>query len=529
MQNLRALLMGSAAIVSIGVVSESAQAQSTAFGAGATFPQIVYRQTMDCLYGEALGSPGKPVGTGIVPAGCPSFNYTGLGGKVLYAATGSGNGKLVHRTNWKGNITAPSSSAPPYTSTDIFVSATTDYDGVQFAGSDDVFTSADLTTWTTSNVAINGETGAALNITPQAAFGNPITIPTLLAAVGIGFNGKDGNGVALNILPATPAGGSSGLNLTRQALCGIVAGYINVWNHSLLTASNGGVLGTGTITFIHRQDGSGTSFLLSNALATQCQFETGPSSNVGGAPTVSYAFPWTDRLATCPTGTPKFLPARGSNLSNWPTFNADAPTFGDQCSQTIANPGGGTFLRASGSSNLVNLVGTTNGAIGYASADFWLPVRVGGLKTANVQSQWDLTASTGKFQPPNFANAAIAMAGTIPQMNSTTRANPLTWSLQAVAPNPVLPNAYPITGFTFAFMYQCYKAHANTNNSFFWYKTWLDFIYGTDVIPILNNNGTASVPAVWQNEIFSLFNDPVNGLAYNGAGGSGCAGKVGAY
>ncbi|HXH45170.1 MAG TPA: substrate-binding domain-containing protein [Bradyrhizobium sp.] len=502
MRNMKALLMGSVAFAAMGVASESAQAQSLAFGAGATFPQIVYRQLMDCMYSQAQGSPGRP-GPMAKAANCTGFNTSGFGGVMLYAATGSGNGKTVLRTNDKTQIGTPSSSAPAYTDSTWNVNSTADYDGVQFVGSDDVVNAADMTAW---------NTGGANS--PQSKFGNMITLPAVVGPVALGFNGKDGTGANLNILPATPAGGSSGLNLSRNALCGIASGHITKWNNPILTALNGGVLGTGNITFVHRSDGSGTTFLFSNALVEQCRYEFGPNNETDST-VVSYAFPWTDRAQSCATP----LVPRGANQLNWPDQFAT-----NQCGTSNANPGGGTFANASGSGALVTLVTNTNGAIGYASSDFWLPVRVGGLKTANLQSQWDITASTGQFQPPTPAAAQKAMATAIPQMDATSRPNPLTWSLQGVNANPVVAGSYPISGFSWIFMYQCYQTHANGNNAFLWFKTWLDFVYGTSAASIFNENGFAQVPAVWQNEIYTLLNDPTNG-----PNGSGCAGKVGAY
>ncbi|MBR0964136.1 substrate-binding domain-containing protein [Bradyrhizobium diazoefficiens] len=502
MRNMKALLMGSVAIAAMGVASESAQAQSLAFGAGATFPQVLYRQLADCVYSQAQGSSGKP-GPSPLATGCSGFNTSGFGGVLLYAATGSGNGKLVYRTNDKTQIGTPSSSAPAYTSSNWGVNGTADYDGVQFVGSDDVITASDVSLWNTGGTT-----------SPQSKFGNIIAIPAVIGAIGLGFNGKDGTGAALNILPATPTGGSSGLNLSRNAFCGIASGHITKWNNSILTALNGGVLGTGNITVVHRQDGSGSTFLFSNAMVEQCRYEFGPN-NESDATVVSYAFPWTDHSQACTTP----LLARGANQLNWPD---QFPT--DQCGTAVANTGGGTFTNASGSGALVSLVTSTNGAIGYASADFWLPAKVGGLKTANLQSQWDITASTGKFQPPTPAGAQKAMSSAIPQMDATTRSNPLTWSLQGVNPNPVVSGAYPISGFSWIFLYQCYQTHANTNNAYIWTKTWLDFVYGTGAAPIFNSNAFAQVPAIWQTEIYTLLNDSTNGLQ-----GSGCSGKVGAY
>jgi hypothetical protein len=233
-----------------------------------------------------------------------------------------------------------------------------------------------------------------------AKFGNLIQIPALIVPIAIGFNGTDGNGAALNILPPPPLLGfpfqlgqtaSSGFNLSRNALCGIVSGHITRWNNPILTALNGGVLGNGNIFFIHYQNGDGTTLLFSNALATQCQFEIGPNSE-SDATIVSYALPWTDHAGSCPRPV-----AHGANQLNWPD---QFPT--DQCGTAVANPGGGHFFNAEASESVVALVATTNGAIGYAPANYWWPVSLGGKPTANLQSQWDLTASTGQFQPPTW-------------------------------------------------------------------------------------------------------------------------------
>jgi phosphate transport system substrate-binding protein len=510
MRNLKALLMGSAAFACMGVASETAQAQSFAFGAGATFPQIVYRQLMDCMYDQAQGSTGTP-GPLAKAANCASFNGSGYHGMVLYAPTGSGNGKKVLLTNNKANIGTPSNSVP-YTSTSIGVNTTADYDGIQFAGSDDIVNATDTANWAAGGTA-----------SPQAKFGNLIQFPALVGAVALGFNGKDASGAALTILPATPAGGSSGLNLSRNAMCGIVSGHITQWDNPILTNLNGGVLGHGNITVIHRQDGSGTTFLLSNALATQCQFEVGPNNEASGAATVSYALPWTDHSTPAPvppaTTCTSIPVAHGANQLNWPDqFSTD------QCGNAVSNPGGGHFANASGSGSLVAAVGSTNGAIGYASADFWLPVKVGGLQTANLQSQWDITTSTGKFQPPTYQGAQNAMSEAVPQFDNTTRINPLTWSLQGVVPNPVVAGSYPISGFTWIEMYQCYQTHSNGNNAYIWFKTFLDYLYGSGSVPIENANGFAQVPQLWIGQVYTLLNDSTNGVQ-----GSGCTGKVGAY
>jgi ABC-type phosphate transport system substrate-binding protein len=494
--------MASAALACFGA-AEPAHAQF-AYGAGATFPSVAYRGLMDCLYNQVQGSSGKPGPQAISPA-CPGFNSSGFGGVMIYAPTGSGNGKSVLIANNPTAITNPSASnTVPWTDSTLGVLSQADYDGVQFVGSDDTINPADIAAW---NAAGN-----------PAKYGNLIQLPGLIGPVAIGFNGKDGTGASLNILPSTPSGGSSGLNLSRNAMCGIFSGHITKWNNAVLTTLNGGVLGTGNITVVHRSDGSGTTFLFSNALASQCQFEFGPNSETD-ATLVSYSFPWTDRAATsCP-----FLPARGANQLNWP----DAFGGTNQCGTAIANPGGGTFTQASGSGGIQTTVASTNGAIGYASADFWAPVKAGAPKTANIQSQWDLTAGTGAFQPPTPTGAQTSMSSATPVFDNTTRLNPLTWSLQGTVANPVVPGAYPIAGFTWLDMYQCYKPHANGNNAFLWFRIWLDYLYGSpDAHNILTSNGFAPVPAAWLNEIYAVLSDSTNGPNYAGSGG--CVGKVGA-
>ncbi|MFX8984495.1 substrate-binding domain-containing protein, partial [Acinetobacter baumannii] len=75
------------------------------------------------------------------------------------------------------------------------------------------------------------------------------------------------------------------------------------WDNSLITADNGGAVGAGPITFVHRSDGSGTNFLFTNAMANQCVGIFGPNNETPGAPLALYSFPWTDKTigaAQCP-------------------------------------------------------------------------------------------------------------------------------------------------------------------------------------------------------------------------------------
>ncbi|WP_368860669.1 hypothetical protein [Bradyrhizobium sp. Arg816] len=142
----KSILCASAALICTGLTTNAAQAQSYAFGAGASLSQLLYRHLMDCKYNQAQGSLGTPPKTPKAPH-CPAFNSSGYGGLVLYAPTSTGNGKLVLRTNRVADIGVPASGAVTYADSTIAVNKISDYDGVQFAFSDDVLTPADIAAW----------------------------------------------------------------------------------------------------------------------------------------------------------------------------------------------------------------------------------------------------------------------------------------------------------------------------------------------------------------------------------------------
>lgn len=264
---------------------------------------------------------------------------------------------------------------------------------------------------------------------------------------------------------------------------------------------------------VHRSDSSGTNFLFTNALAAQCGSEFGPASETDATLTL-YEFPWSDRrVATsqCPA-----LPFRGSNQVNWPDLT------NDQCSNPIPNPAGGTFVGASGNSGVVATIGSTNGAIGYSTSDYVKPVVPGGLNTANLQAQYDIDNGTGTFTPPTPQSSSIAMQSASPVFDDTTRLNPLNWSAQAVAPNPTLPGAYPIAGFSFINVYQCY-ADANVAS---FVPEVLRWLYADGISAnIIQAAGFAVPPSNWLQEIQKLVWG-ANGVGQAGVGA--CAGKSGA-
>ncbi|CAL76738.1 hypothetical protein; putative signal peptide [Bradyrhizobium sp. ORS 278] len=518
-----------------------AQAETVAFGGGSWRPAYALRQLFDCFYNQAQGGgnqnrngfPSKP-GPWAKASNCPAFNSSGAGGEILYVSHVESNYKQMLRTN-SFNIDDPTlsyyscdlqcavafgNSAVTFSDVRLGIGASgySGFDGFQFIATEAPVDPAELTAWT---VAGNG-----------SAYGSLVQLPIGAAPIALLFGGTDGNNRPLNILQPVPPGGSSGLNLSRNALCGIFSGHITRWDNPILTAINGGVLGGGPIAVVVA-DG-GMNYLLTSALAAQCQFEIGPN-NENDATLVSYAFPWTDRSAACPNP-----PARGSLKTNWPNINRYAASGPDQCGRAIAVPANAKFVRTRQTGSEVTYLAYPEwspgdnyqgipGSIAAVPMRYITTSVVGvTLRAINIESEWVLATGSGRFQPPTWQGAQIAMAQAVPQFDDTTRLNPLAWSLAGQVPDPVLPGAYPISGFTWIEMYQCYASHANGNNPFLWLRSWIDYLYGSDQAEaILRENGFVGMSPAWKEEIYKLLNDPANGPAQHGNGG--CTSVAGAY
>jgi phosphate transport system substrate-binding protein len=101
----------------------------------------------------------------------------------------------------------------------------------------------------------------------QTKYGaEPIQIPMTAGSVVFAYN-----------LP-----GVTELKLSRAAYCGIVAGKITKWNDPAIADANKGVnLPDKEISFVHRSDGSGTTFLFTSHLKSACaDWKGGASKSV---------------------------------------------------------------------------------------------------------------------------------------------------------------------------------------------------------------------------------------------------------
>lgn len=80
------------------------------------------------------------------------------------------------------------------------------------------------------------------------------------------------------------AGVEENLELPRDAYCGIVTGDITSWDDPMIADANPDAdLPNQPITWVHRSDGSGTTFLFTNHIQAAC-----PSWNAGAAKTVEW-------------------------------------------------------------------------------------------------------------------------------------------------------------------------------------------------------------------------------------------------
>jgi phosphate transport system substrate-binding protein len=465
---------------------EDANAQAI-YSGGGTLASKVYRQMFDCV--------GVPIPPGPTFAACTAGPADG-NIQILYSPVGSGGGKRAFLNHDGSSSATIGLGVPATTNTVPFTSTyfpTYGYPEFHFAGSDDVITAADKSTYYTGT--------NAHGVSDVAQYGALVQLPSLITPITIPFNGKDGTGVALNINPANPnpTGAVSKLDLSMDAVCGIFSGTITQWNDPILTALNGGVvLGTGQIEVVHRSDGSGTTFITSNGLVTQCA-------------STAHPFLFTDRVST--TNPPPSPALAGSDSMNWPDLGTD------QFGNPITTPPGSRFVGESGSGGVAGEVASHNGAIGYLSPDFTAMVPPNTLLVANLN---DLT--NAGFQAPTSANAAAAMASA--NLGAFTVANvtdPLTWSQIGVVPSPAA-NTYPLAGITWLDFYQCYSPASGWANLVIPYLLW----HYTDPTPaaVIQANGFAPIPSSW----FFAIEYLVSGSSSRfGTGGTGvCTGIPGA-
>jgi len=512
------LLGGAGAALMVAAFAAPAQAQTTPlYSGGGTLAEKVYRDIFNC-YGNQSGGD-TTVGLSGPQTGCNGVTPYRSNVEPLYVGVGSGNGKkalvnhdaaqYVSGGRIPDSVPVPSTSDfNPFYGTGAgagWVKGTTNpFPKVSFTGSDDPLTAADIATYK----AVSGWNDAA---PLSGSWGAPIQVPAFITTITVPFNPTAG----WNPKNSIPAGGSSGVNLSTNTLCGIFTGAITDWSNAAITADNKNVqLGSGPITVIYRSDGSGSTFLFTNALIHQCGSQSAPRAGI----TNNVPDQWlADNSIANPAVDPDHIGASNNN------FFINVNTAGHK----PAN-----FTGASGSGGVSTAIAGTVGAAGYLSPDFVKPVITTGLATANLQTYASVLAGTKVYKAPtaktgtgimSALKAPLFTAASCPTGTAVGQAwdgicahNPLNWG--ATNPMPISTAAYPIGGFTFIDTYTCYASAADvdaiagkTVGALGLWTWWFSSptLNASVVKTQLTNNGFSVVPGSWLGGAKKLFTTDV--------------------
>jgi len=518
------LLGGAGAALMVAAFAAPAQAQTTPlYSGGGTLAEKVYRDIFNC-YGNQSGGD-TTVGLTGPQTGCNGVTPYRANVEPLYVGVGSGNGKkalinhdaaqYVSGGRIPDSVPVPSTSDfNPFYGTGAgagWVKGTSNpFPKVSFSGSDDPLTAADIATYKTNS----GWNDAS---PLSGSWGAPIQVPAFVASVTAAFQPL----ATWNPKNSIPVGGSSGVNLSTNTLCGIFTGVITDWSDPAITADNKNVqLGNGPIKVIYRSDGSGTTFLFTNGLLNQCAHTTHP------------------------------IPAQ------WIADNGGSTTVSNNNFYINVNAAGhipANFIGASGNGGVqAAILNAANaGAIGYLSPDFAKPVVANGPVAANLQTYASLLAGTKVYKPATPKTAAAIMsalkaplftAASCPVGTAVGQAadgicahNPLNWG--ATNPLPTSTAAYPIGGFTFIDTYTCYAAAADKDalagttagalGLFAWYFA-SPTLNASIVKTQLANNGFSVVPGSWLSGAKKLMTTDVKTkISVPGAAKTPCTATVG--
>lgn len=499
-------------------------------GNGASGVSIIVAETMNCF-----GGPNNGIGLNTLPLtinpvadhvytpskptnGNPAYNCATMSiqdaveGK--YVSTGSGGG----RNSWR-NLTAAGITNNPFGT----------WSNVQFAWSEAPASAGDITTYNT----------AAL---PTA--GAPIQLPLVIFSVGFSYlpaYGKINTGTGVEELtfnvkfPRTTQN-LGGLRLSRASYCGIVNGTITNWNAPQLQADNGNQslrdpddsvtrwdsVGV-PIKLVGRSDSSGTTNVLSRALATQCggKFPVGDNSVLPVAARSTAVYSNLTGLLTAGTETAGLFGLSAGNEGVAAAVSQDIPT--------PVNTGDVTL----------------GGWLGYNGADFLAPTVIANGKQLH-SAALQIGGAGSKYASPVAKDAALAFKNILPPQSTSKgtydpantanglRNNPLAWVVPANATGAGTladpTSGYPIVGTGNILTYTCF-ASADVRKAM---QSYLSLFVGKVAAPdntldgapakvpaklvtststsatgsligLLANNGFAPMPSAWTKAINETF------------------------
>jgi ABC-type phosphate transport system substrate-binding protein len=357
------------------------------------------------------------------------------GGSTLAAPTYSLEFRSFHQSNPTATISYFASGSSSAQSAFLF-NTSTDFSGVvtsfavDFGASDANYTSSQTSTFKTT-------------------YGYPmIQIPTFGTPVTLAFN-----------LSGLTTNGS--LTLTNDQICGLASGKITNWS------SISGSGSTSQVKFAYRSDGSGTSFLFTNHLASVCNSTNSNFFNTG--------FLWATHT---PAGTTTFA-------SLFPSNNPNSVT-------------GASFVPGTGSSGVKAAITGSSNTIGYLSPDYTRIAPIHSSDTTYPVVAQVKATSTSTAYLPNTTNTSNAL-GTASLPSNVS--DPSTWV--ALVPNP--STGYPIVGWTTWGLSSCYATaavgttlvsflqnHYNVSGSV---ATYVDQITNNGFVPVTGSTDSAPVAA----------------------------------
>jgi phosphate transport system substrate-binding protein len=411
MSRMHWLSAASAAVIACATGTAFAQAPTTVTGGGSTLAEFDY-MTEFTTY-NASGPAAQ------------FLNNNPNGGTVTYWPSGSGTGQLAFISN---DNTCNSSKVLTGTAT---CQGGGGANAVAYGASDATLSSSQINSWYGTNGVAQVPYGATVS-------GNLIQIPSM------------GVGVSFPIVNAKfKKNGFAALN--DHDLCNIFTGGFSNWNQTSVASK----LTAGTITVAYRSDGSGTSFLLLNHLATVCTGANAPPAGVTLSATTNFAtiFPTTQ-------GGIFQTPVTISGV----TYYTPANFIGENGSGGIAN-------------YLSGLSGTAvTSATAYLTPDFTTidpksnAVLSNGAKSALVVAGV-INASNGTAYTPTNASitTGLANAATGEFLTPPTGTN-LTNPSAYVPLIQTTKSGYPVVGYTTFDLAQCY-ATASIGTSVIKYVT----------------------------------------------------------
>jgi phosphate transport system substrate-binding protein len=341
---------------------------------------------------------------------------------------------------------------------------------VHYGASDSVLTSAQVTAYNTSP-GLGTVDGPLIQL---PAFGVPITVP---------FDD----------------GAATAVTLTDNDLCGIFSGKLTNWSQT----SAAGKVPANPITVVFRADGSGTTFLFTNHLASVCTTANSNFSFSGSTALVGTQY-FGGLFTTLPSN---FATAKGSGGIQSAILAIQAASATNPV--TIS----GTYLRFKGDTGVaLTTKVTAPSAGGYVGPDYTSIAPKSANYNAKVLVASLVNATNGTAYLPTTANTTSALAtSAAPPSTKATAANPTLWV--PLTPKPT--QGYPIVGFTNLIVSQCYKV-ANVTTGI---KTFLTYQYNNNAnfLTAIGNSGFVPVPNLLSATYVTAINNDflTNNSGYN--------------